>query len=209
MESFWFKNTNDTLDPLSVIIKLYIYSYKPLRTKISISNNKLEIQEYGSFQGAARFINGDDKSDIPVLSMPILYACNTYLSKDKMLYTKLFTQACESFEKMKITYEGNKIVSVINALKEYIQAFIDDDSERIKNTNKIGSYNSDSGKIKQAIYSNIASVWTERRIETVFNLINEIEMYNDIQNITLLLQPLYSYMSYIDTLVHGKLAELG
>jgi hypothetical protein len=40
------KNKNDTLDPLSVIIKLFIYAYKPVGTKISISNNKIQIQEY-------------------------------------------------------------------------------------------------------------------------------------------------------------------
>ena len=36
-----FNNKTDLLDPLSVIVKLFIYSYKTVGTKISIKNNKL------------------------------------------------------------------------------------------------------------------------------------------------------------------------
>ena len=37
-------NKNDILDPLSIIIKMFIYSFKQVGTKISIGNNKLCIQ---------------------------------------------------------------------------------------------------------------------------------------------------------------------
>lgn len=207
MESFWSKSKNDTLDPLSIIIKLYIYSYKPLGTKISISNNKLDIQEVGIFQSTTRILKGDNKNDIPILSMPILYACNTYLLTDKMKYIKLFTQASTSFDKMKETYQGNEITYNIDTLKGYVLSFINDDAS-VNSVNVAGSYNSNSGKIKQAIYSNIASVWTEQRIDTVFNFIMEIELHNNIDTKELLLKPLYMYMCFIDTLVHGKIADL-
>ena len=34
-------NKNNTLDPLSVIVKLFIYLHKPVGTKISIGNNMI------------------------------------------------------------------------------------------------------------------------------------------------------------------------
>ena len=34
---------NDILDPLSVIVKLLIYYYKPIGTKISVGNNRIYI----------------------------------------------------------------------------------------------------------------------------------------------------------------------
>jgi hypothetical protein len=34
---------NNTLDPLSIIIKLFIYVYKPVGTKLSIGSNKILI----------------------------------------------------------------------------------------------------------------------------------------------------------------------
>ena len=51
-------NKNDILDPLSIIIKLFVYSYKPTGSKISIGNNRIYIQESTYIQGVLRKING-------------------------------------------------------------------------------------------------------------------------------------------------------
>ena len=72
-------NKNDILDPLSIIVKLFIYSYKPAGTKISIGNNRIYIQESTYIQGIIRKINGDTKNDITILTCPVLYACLNYL----------------------------------------------------------------------------------------------------------------------------------
>ena len=69
MEFIMNKNKNDTLDPLSVIIKLFIYGYKPVGTKISISRNKIFIQENGFFQSTIRSVFRDSKNDITPFSL--------------------------------------------------------------------------------------------------------------------------------------------
>ena len=58
---------NDTLDPLSVIIKLFIYAHKSVGTKLSIGSNKIIIQEPGIFQGTVRKLCGDQKNDINII----------------------------------------------------------------------------------------------------------------------------------------------
>ena len=75
-------NKNDILDPLSIIVKLFIYYYKPLGTKISIGNNRIYIQDSTYIQGLVRRYNGDSKNDINILLCPILYACITYLKNE-------------------------------------------------------------------------------------------------------------------------------
>jgi hypothetical protein len=60
---------NDILDPLSVIIKLYLYNSKALGTKISVGNNKVDIQYSTYVQGIWRRYNGDSKNDINILHL--------------------------------------------------------------------------------------------------------------------------------------------
>ena len=73
MELIKTTSKNDIMDPLSVIIKLFIYAYKPNGTKLSIGANKINIQEPGLFQGFMRKIYGDQKNDINIILFPIIY----------------------------------------------------------------------------------------------------------------------------------------
>lgn len=53
------KSKIDTLDPLSVIIKLFIYAHKLVGTKLTIGCNKINVQDPGIFQGTVRKLYGD------------------------------------------------------------------------------------------------------------------------------------------------------
>ena len=68
---------NDTLDPLSVIIKLFIYAHKPVGTKISIGSNRVTIQDPGLFQGTVRKVFGDQKNDVNIIFFPIIWAATS------------------------------------------------------------------------------------------------------------------------------------
>ena len=93
MEFLINKNKNDTLDPLSIVIKLFIYAYKPIGTKISISNNRIYIQEIGVFQSTIRSLYRDSKNDINIIFLPIIYACKFYLAEEnKHRYLLLFNK---------------------------------------------------------------------------------------------------------------------
>ena len=71
------KIKNDTLDPLSVIIKLFIYAHKPVGTKLSIGDNKINIQEPGIFQGTVRKIYGDKKNDVNIIFFAVILTFQT------------------------------------------------------------------------------------------------------------------------------------
>lgn len=228
MDAIWSKGKNDTLDPLSVIIKLYICSYKSSGTKISVSNNRLTIQESGLFQGLVRGYNGDKKNDVPILTMPILYACFNYLKTDMNKYKNVFEHAIEFLEKTKTTYQGNEIVYNVDTLRNYILSFMDtkneidesykhkkrkdDEDGKNKTTESVSIsniYNNDGSKLKRIRYDIIATVWTERRLRMLFDIIDEIEdVSTGPENQKKMLNTLSSYMEFIDSVTHDKILGL-
>ncbi len=130
---------NDILDPLSVIVKLFIYSFKPVGTKISIGSNKLCIQENTYIQGAWRRWNGDTKNDVNILLCPVLYACTHYLKvvskrglKDP--FHVIFKGALDGLTNMKQTYAGTPIVYNIEHIVNMIGLFMKKQGDNKKPT---------------------------------------------------------------------------
>lgn len=122
-------NKNDILDPLSVIVKLFIYSFKPVGTKISIGSNKLCIQENTYIQGAWRRWNGDTKNDVNILLCPVLYACTHYLKVvfkrgPKDPFHVIFKGALDGLTNMKQTYAGTAIIYNIEHIVNIIGLFM-------------------------------------------------------------------------------------
>ena len=82
--------TNDTLDPLTTILKLYILSFKTNGAKISICNNTVIINELGLAQGISRGLYYRSvKNDIDLLTMPVMYACEKYLLSNRKIKSTL------------------------------------------------------------------------------------------------------------------------
>jgi len=201
------KSKNDTLDPLSIVIKLFICAYKPIGTKISITNNKLLIQDIGIFQGTVRKIFGDQKNDINIIFFPIIFACKYYLDvKIKSKFIPLFKIVIESFDKLKETYQGNEIVYNIDQLKSIVSSFLE--NENFDPTTMFSGYDSPGGKIKQGIYSHINSVWSERRLNVLFGYIDEIIETQSQELSENLIRSLYNYMNCIDILTHNLITNL-
>ena len=207
MEFLISKNKNDTLDPLSIIIKLFIYGYKPIGTKMSISNNRIVIQENGIFQSAVRSIFRDSKNDINIIFFPIIFACKYYLSDiEKNSYLPLFTKLLDSFDKLKETYQGSEIIYNIDQLKNIIISFIENNNY---DPNLILShYDSPGGKIKQDIYKHLNSIWTVRRINVIFGYINEILESSSAELTNNLINALNAYMNCVDMIIYNLITIL-
>ena len=201
------KNKNDTLDSLSVIIKLFIYAYKPIGTKISISNNKIVIQENGIFQSAVRSFYGDSKNDINIIFFPIIFACKFYLNEIKReKYLSLFNKLLDSFDKMKETYQGSEIIYNIDQLKNIIISFIE--KHDFDPSTILSNYDSKGGKIKQNLYEHLNSIWTEKRINILFGYIDEILESTSDDLIHNLINSLNNYMNCIDIIVYNLITNL-
>ena len=193
---------NDILDPLSVIIKLYLYNSKPIGTKISVGNNKMDIQSSTYLQGVWRRYNGDSKNDINILVCPILYACIHYLTSPELreLYLPLFNEALQALSNLKQTYANTAIIYNIEHLINIIQAHVLNEASN-------GIVNTDTPlyKIKENIYSHLNEVWTPSRKNILFGFIKEI---TEVKSPTLkqhLLDGLSIFMDCIDILVSNVL----
>jgi len=195
---------NDILDPLSVIIKLYLYNSKPLGTKISVGNNKVDIQYSTYVQGIWRRYNGDSKNDINILVCPILYACVYYLTstdpETRAIYLPIFNEALQALSNLKQTYANTAIIYNTEHLINIIQS-------HINNEVSTGIVNTDTPlyKIKENIYQHLNEVWTPSRKNVLFGFIKEI---TEVKNIALkqrLLDGLAVFMDCIDTMVSNVL----
>lgn len=203
-----FRKKNDILDPLSVILKLFIYSYKPIGTKISIHNNRLYIQEPGIFQGTVRVFFGDCKNDINIIMFPILYACVKYLTKDsKVKFYNIFERVSISFDTMKETYNGHEIIYNIDQLKTIVSTFLGS-NEDINPANLLSTYSSPGGLIKQGMYEHISSLWTSSRIAVIFGIINEIFESSSNEVTQSLLMSLSSYMQSVDMIAGNLISSI-
>ena len=199
-----YRKKNDLLDPLSVILKLFIYSYKPIGTKIAIYNNKIYIQEPGLFQSSVRIFFGDSKNDINIIIFPILYACVKYLTKDtKVKFYNIFERSLISFDIMKETYNGHEIIYNIDQLKTIVSTFLTATEDIIPST-LLSTYSSPGGQIKQNMYDHINSLWNTSRIAVIFGIVNEILESSSAEITTSLLNSLASYLQSVD-MISGNL----
>jgi hypothetical protein len=202
-----YSSKNDILDPLSIIIKLFIYSYKPAGTKISIYNNKLIIQEIGIFQGAVRKIYRDTKNDINIIFYPVIFACSYFLSLEKKkLFIKIFEIVCTSFDKLKETYQGNEIIYNIDQLKNIIESFLK--SDNFNPSTIISNYDTPSNKIKQDIYGHLSTIWNTDRLNILFGYVNEILITSSEELKESLIFSLSSYANCIDIISNNLINNL-
>ena len=128
------KNTNYSLfilDPLSVIIKLAIFSNKAVGTKFRIQDNVMYIQEPGYFQSICRLYYNVNKTEIQYLYNPIHYACMHFLHPrftDKTPnIRKLFSSAVRGLQNLKETYKScHLVVLCINYYISIIENHLDE-----------------------------------------------------------------------------------
>jgi hypothetical protein len=195
---------NDILDPLSIIVKLFIYYYKPLGTKISIGNNRIYIQDSTYIQGLLRRYNGDSKNDINILLCPILYACITYLKNEEIrdLYMPIFEISLQALTNMKQTYANTPIIYNIEHILNVVQMFVDDPVPKINN---IINTETPLFKIKEHIYQEMNQVWTVERKNILFGFIKEIMDVNNLALKQNLLDGLSKFMDCMDIFVSNIL----
>jgi hypothetical protein len=172
------KNLKYILDPLSVIIKLAILSYKPLNTKLSIYNNMLCIQEPGIFQSIVRYYFNNTRFDIYNLYNPIHLACIHFLknSYNGLDITKLFKVAKNGIQRLITNYKDTQVIihtlyMYYNIIENHLlgsfnpNLFMPDPNTPIYNTILVNSLN---------------AKWTYEKIKVVLNFFEYVD--NDTTN---------------------------
>ena len=203
-----YSNKNDILDPLSIIIKLFIYSHKAVGSKISIGYNKLCIQENTYVQGMWRKWNGDTKNDVNILLCPILYACLHYLKEeeDRATFLPIFKNALDGLSNMKQTYAGTPIVYNIEHIVNIISMFLENaENINLGETNSIVNIDTPMYKIKENIYHHLNAAWTPHRKNILFGYVKEILEVSNVALKLMLIDGLSKFMECMDTIVANVL----
>jgi hypothetical protein len=199
-------NRSDLIDPLSVVIRISMLAYKNIGTKISIQNNKINIQNGSFIQGTLRTYYGDKKSDINILYGPIIFACINYLNTRKRNeYLYIFKLASIGLTKLKDTYIGSDIVYNIDNIKNIVELFIN--NENVDPSTLIANYQTQAYKLKTDIYKHISSVWDDKRLSLIKILIDELSNSND-NTREELLSSLSNYLDFIDIKVSDLIKDL-
>jgi hypothetical protein len=170
-----YKNTNYKLfilDPLSVIIKLAIFSNKPIGTKFRIQDNVLYIQEPGYFQSICRMYYSVNKTELQYLYNPIHFACLYFLSPrftDKTPnIRKLFLCAIQGLYKLKETYKTCHIIVLclnlyINLIENHFEEHM---VEKLFKKDNITSFYDENTLQSLHVF------WTTDRIKVVLDIID-------------------------------------
>lgn len=202
-----YPNKNDILDPLSLVIKLYIYSFKPNGTKISILNNKIHFQDKGIFQSTIRTLNGDTKNDLINMLFPLTYACENYLEFEKKEdFQIIFEKVITSLDKLNQIYKSNEITHNIEQLKNIVNKYIQETNFNPETI--ILNYNEPASQLKKNFYSQTNSVWTTDRITILMKFIKEITKSESDENTKLLIISLNTFMNWIDMNVVKSINDL-
>jgi len=160
------------LDPLSVIIKLAIFSNKSVGTKFRIQDNVIYIQEPGYFQSLCRIYYNVNKTEIQYLYNPIHFACQHFLSAkftDKTPYIrKLFGSAVQGLIKLKETYKSCHLV--VLCLNYYISIIENElDENRVDTLFKKDTMTS---LYDESTLQTLNTYWTADRIKIVLDIID-------------------------------------
>jgi hypothetical protein len=168
------------IDPLSAILRLVINGYKPIGTKICVFENRIALQEPSYFQGSLRTVNGDNKEDLHFLLEPIKNSCERCFEikdderKEKLRF--LFEKAKVGLINLKTTYQDYPLISrCIELYIKYLDNYLDNKLE-IKNDTIENSIIVEK-EIYDKIYDNFDKLWSNNRLNIIYNMIVEIDKY--------------------------------
>ena len=92
------------LEPLQVMIQLALLEHCPVGTKVSVSDNILQLQMPTLFQGVWRWYNHDGKDDLYYLFHAIRRYYKWYKSQNNRIFNYILTAAIKGLNKLILTY---------------------------------------------------------------------------------------------------------
>ena len=107
------------LEPLQVMVQLALLAYCPIGTKVSVSDNILQLQFPTMFQGVWRWYNHDGKDDLYYLFHAIRRYYKWYKSENTKIFGYILSEAIKGLDNLMITYEKSDQTSIIHTLKLY------------------------------------------------------------------------------------------
>ena len=156
------------LEPLQVMVQLALLAYCPIGTKVSVSDNILQLQFPTMLQGVWRWYNHDGKDDLYYLFHAIRRYYKWYKSKDNQMYSYILKLAINGIGKLIDTYSKSDKKSIGHTLNLYKNVLELETPDLFKDTNT-NSISIDN------VFENVVELYDVRILKVVYNTLNILE----------------------------------
>ena len=162
------------LEPLQVMLQLALLSHCPIGTKVSVSDNILQIQKPTLLQGVWRWYNSDGKDDLYYLFHAIRRYYKWYKSDGNRIYNYILTAAIKGLDRLIITYQTVDQTAITHTLSLYKNVLDLESPDLFKDPSK-DAVNIDT------VFQNIKDIYDKRLLKIIFNtlMILDDETTND------------------------------
>ncbi len=156
------------LEPLQVMIQLALLSHCPIGTKLSISENLLNIQHPSWNQGIWRWYMKDNKDDLYYLFQAIRRYYLWYKPEDCIIYSKILETAIKGLKKLQETYDNTDKISIKHTLSLYTNILNLETPDLFKETNE-------QAITIDNVFKNITSLYNKKFLAIIFNIFKLLE----------------------------------
>ncbi len=156
------------LEPMQVMIQLALLKNAPIGSKISVSNNILNIQKPTYAQGLVRWWNGDNKDDLYYLFHAIRRYYKWYKQDDNQLYNYILESAILGIDKLIQTYKHTDKTSIQHTLSLY-KNVLDLESEQLFKDENEHTVNMDK------VFKSITELYDKKLLLVVYNILRLID----------------------------------
>ena len=156
------------LEPLQVMVQLALLSESPIGTKVSVSDNILQLHPPSYFQGVWRWYNSDGKDDLYYLFHAIRRYYKWYKSEDNKIFNHILTSAVKGIEKLIITYSAAEQTAITHTLALYKNVLSLESPDLFKDASN-DAINIDT------VFKNIKETYDKRLLKVIYNTILMVE----------------------------------
>ncbi len=156
------------LEPLQVMVQLALLSESPIGTKVSVSDNILQLHPPSYLQGVWRWYNSDGKDDLYYLFHAIRRYYKWYKSEDNKIFNHILSSAVKGIEKLIITYSAAEQTAITHTLALYKNVLELESPDLFKDPD------ADSVNI-DTVFKNIKDTYDKRLLKVIYNTILMVE----------------------------------
>ena len=188
------------LEPLQVMIQLALLSHCPIGTKVSVSDNILQLHQPTMYQGLWRWYNSDSKDDLYYLFHAIRRYYKWYKSdENNKIFTYILSVAIKGIDKLIATYSASDQTAITHTLSLYKNVLDLESPDLFKDPSQ-ESVNIDT------VFSNIKDIYDKRLLKIIYNTLMIMESVNDEQKKSYLLG-LLNILNPTNELIRGWIRD--
>lgn len=172
-------SSNNILEPLTCLIRLCMLNYKDVNTKIGINHNKIFFYNPNLLQGITRTIHRESRENLHNLHNPIAKYISWY-NFNCIEIRYIVKHAILGLKKLKESYNSESIIN--HSLNHYIE-ILDNKYQKYESENTVNDSNflneikleDQETEYKFSLYKKLLSIWDYRNIQTIYNLLVDLE----------------------------------